>query len=415
MGVVPRGVATCLAGREVTEVEPFLLKPTLLQRVGQVSFCCWFARQKMPRRGWHVSEDLSRAVWQEILRGPRPPAARWPTAQGSRQRQRSQGVRESMQVRQESIRGRGLAQGRRGSAEGRRHSVPGRRGSTGGRQDGAANPTRREGHGLPPDEVMANARARVSKLEAAIAAVGDSDPTCATLREALARAKSQAQERPVADCIREGEEEGSCTPGGCEDGSGGGGGRTREVGKGRILVARRRSSSAGVAAGRGQRDGLPGGSTHRPVQFCRRIGSVESMCARVADRTGRPPRQVAELRRSRGQGAQAAQDSRFTSSRFGSFEQKHYRQDRGHGWPVARRSVFCFSQDGDIDRERRFESSKWQLFQPIVILKGLSSRERAQYGLRGDRIGEAENPGPPSAVGDLDQAMEFEQWSYGPT
>ena len=26
--------------------KPFLLKPTLLQRVGQVSFCCWFARQR---------------------------------------------------------------------------------------------------------------------------------------------------------------------------------------------------------------------------------------------------------------------------------------------------------------------------------------------------------------------------------
>ena len=149
----------------------------------------------MPRRGWHVSEDLSRAVWQEILRGPRPPAARWPPAQGSRQRQRSQGVRESMQDRRDSIRGRG-------SVQGRRNSVQGRRGSTGGRrQDGVANPTRQEGRGLPPDEVMANARARVSKLEAAIAAVGDSDSTCATLREALARAKSQAQERPVADRI----------------------------------------------------------------------------------------------------------------------------------------------------------------------------------------------------------------------
>ena len=168
---------------------PFWLKPFWLKRVGQVSFCCCFARQKMPRRGRHVSEDLSRAVWQEILRGPRPPAARWPTVQGSRQRQRSQGVRESMQVRQESILGRGFAQGRRGSTGGRQ-------------QDGAANPTRQEGRGLPPDEVMANARARVSKLEAAIAAVGDSDPTCATLREALARAKSQAQERPVADRIK---------------------------------------------------------------------------------------------------------------------------------------------------------------------------------------------------------------------
>ena len=37
---------------------------------------------RMPRLGWPVSEDLFRAVWQEILRGPRPPAARWPPAQG---------------------------------------------------------------------------------------------------------------------------------------------------------------------------------------------------------------------------------------------------------------------------------------------------------------------------------------------
>ena len=53
---------------------------------------------KMPRRGWHVSEDLSRAVWQEILRGPRPPAARWPPAQGSRQRQRSKVVEDLQKV-----------------------------------------------------------------------------------------------------------------------------------------------------------------------------------------------------------------------------------------------------------------------------------------------------------------------------
>ena len=61
---------------------------------------------------------------------------------------------------------------------------------------------------------------------------------------------------------------------------------------------------------------------------------------------------------------------------------------RGNGWAVAqRRSIFCFSQNGDNDRQRRFESSKWQSIHPIVILKGLSPRERAQYGLRGDRVG----------------------------
>ena len=83
---------------------------------------------------------------------------------------------------------------------------------------------------MPPDDVM-NAQATVSKMEVAIATMGYSDPTCATLREALARAKSEAQERSVADRIKhtnifiEGEEEGPCVQGKCEDGSGGGGGR----------------------------------------------------------------------------------------------------------------------------------------------------------------------------------------------
>ena len=74
--------------------------------------------------------------------------------------------------------------------------VRGRRAS----QDGVQ---RQEGErGLPPDEVLANARARVTKLEAAIATVGDSDPISATLKEALSRAKSQAQECPVMDRIK---------------------------------------------------------------------------------------------------------------------------------------------------------------------------------------------------------------------
>ena len=180
---------------------------------------------------------------------------------------------------------------------------------------------------------------------------------------------------------REGEEEGQFTSGRCEEGSGGGGGRTREVGKGkgRLQVLQQEEAN-----GMDCQDIPP----TIPCNFAQELVQLRTcMCARVADGTGRPLRQVAEFRRSRGQGAQAAQDSGFTSSRFGSAEPKHCRQDRGHGWPVARRrSVFCFSPDGDTDRKRRFESSKWQSFQPIVIWKGLSPRERAQYGLRGDRI-----------------------------
>ena len=33
----------------------------------------------MPRKGWKLEEDISRAVWKRILMGPRPPSARWPT------------------------------------------------------------------------------------------------------------------------------------------------------------------------------------------------------------------------------------------------------------------------------------------------------------------------------------------------
>ena len=319
----------------------------------------------MPRKGWSEAPT----EWVQIVRGPRPKSAKWPLAAG-----------HSGAARSPSGKGGATA------------PVQCRRGS----QDGSANPTRQEGRGLPPDEVMANARARVLKLEAAIAAVGESDPTCATLREALARAKSQAQERPVADrmkhtniFIERARKRVSSLQEDVKKGTGSCSARTREVGPGRIEVARRRSPFAGVATGGGHQDGLPGGPTHYPVQFRTRIGTVEGMCGRVTVGTGRSPCQVAEFGRSRRQRAQAAQGFGFTSSRFGSVEPQHHRQKRGNGWAVAqRRSIFCFSQDGDNDRKRRFESSKWQSFQPIVILKGLSPRERAQYGLRGDRVGE---------------------------
>ena len=52
-------------------------------------------------------------------------------------------------------------------------------------------------------EVVSNARARVAKLEAAMAALGESDPTCPALLEALKKVKSQTQVRPRAYCINE--------------------------------------------------------------------------------------------------------------------------------------------------------------------------------------------------------------------
>ena len=116
----------------------------------------------MPRRGWSDAP----AEWVQIVRGPRPKSVKLPTARGQSSAQPAGGNQTSVTM------------------------VRGRRAS----QDGVQ---RQEGErGLPPDEVLANARARVTKLEAVIAAVGDSDPISATLKEALSRAKSEAQERP---------------------------------------------------------------------------------------------------------------------------------------------------------------------------------------------------------------------------
>ena len=56
-----------------------------------------------------------------------------------------------------------------------------------------------------PEEVVQGARARVVKLEAAISAVGESDPTFPALREALSQARRQAQVPPVESRIKSSE------------------------------------------------------------------------------------------------------------------------------------------------------------------------------------------------------------------
>ena len=52
----------------------------------------------MVRRGWRVEEDISHAMWKQLLRGPRPPAHRWPRAshQGGQTRQVPGGRRQSV-------------------------------------------------------------------------------------------------------------------------------------------------------------------------------------------------------------------------------------------------------------------------------------------------------------------------------
>ena len=68
--------------------------------------------------------------------------------------------------------------------------------------------------GPPPEEVLANARARVTKLEAAMAAVGEADPAFSTLQEALRKAKSGRREDCIIESVhRTGEEEDSLESG----------------------------------------------------------------------------------------------------------------------------------------------------------------------------------------------------------
>ena len=107
------------------------------------------------------------AVWQEILRGPRPPAARWSRADGNVQRNSSRAGRDSVPV------------------QGPRNPVAGRRGSVHGQDQRRLN----------PEEVMVNARMRVTKLETALAAVGQENPAHPILFEALQHVRSQAQIR----------------------------------------------------------------------------------------------------------------------------------------------------------------------------------------------------------------------------
>ena len=125
----------------------------------------------MPRKGWQ-SVDVP-SGWVQIIRGPRPKAATWPrrgeTPQPVQSRQRRQSnvpfpPAQSRQRRQSNV------------------------------------PFPRQ-EPVDPDTALANARSRVTKLERAMEVVGESDPIYPGLVDALKRARTQAQVRPVADRI----------------------------------------------------------------------------------------------------------------------------------------------------------------------------------------------------------------------
>ena len=126
----------------------------------------------MVRKGWSQVEVPS--GWVQIIRGPRPKSVQWPRAskEGTFQQQPSQ-PGASPQL-------------------GRWRQVP---------QSQVLKTGFRAPH---PDEKASAARERVSKLEAALKAVGDDDDTAPSLRQALQKARQQAvplsTQEKVAQC-----------------------------------------------------------------------------------------------------------------------------------------------------------------------------------------------------------------------
>ena len=113
-------------------------------------------------RKWVQEDNLSEAVWRTILRGPRPPSVQWP------QSRRNVSAVDDPRAKEEKGKGQGPAHVGKGF----------------GKMLGSN--TVRAGHlgvvrkspisFLNPDEQGAAPRIRVTKLEAAIQAVGKDDP-----------------------------------------------------------------------------------------------------------------------------------------------------------------------------------------------------------------------------------------------
>ena len=126
-------------------------------------------------RKWVLEDNLSEAVWRTILRGPRPPSVTWGSNKSSA-----------------SVLGK------------QPHNPVPKKGKGKGQSKDAGPPVQSPAVPKPnlnPDEQLKAAQTRVVKLEAAIMAIGDEDPAVAGLKEALAKARAQAQLRPVQDRI----------------------------------------------------------------------------------------------------------------------------------------------------------------------------------------------------------------------
>ena len=127
-------------------------------------------------RKWVLENDLSGAVWRTVLRGPRPPSAVWP-----------RGSKRSSTVSTKGPVNQGLPQ----------HQS---RASKGFAKPAVSPPSVR----LSPDERVAEARARVARLEAALQVLGETSPEAQALRRPENTAASNLEVHPkIAGLDRE--------------------------------------------------------------------------------------------------------------------------------------------------------------------------------------------------------------------
>ena len=173
----------------------------------------------MPRRGWQAIEVPS--GWYEVIRGPRPPSQKWPRASPTHSAQSGQPLAGSSPPSRPVV-------GRWGHRRG-----VGRVGQSG-------QPERARSS---PEVAISAARQRVVQLEAALAALWETQgPETTMLQTSLKRAKQAAQEPPFGRAdqfVRAVRQQGPTTSDGARRGEEPSG----------VRVGRRRGASCKVARG----------------------------------------------------------------------------------------------------------------------------------------------------------------------
>ena len=216
-----------------------------------------------------------------------------------------------------------------------------------------------------------------------MATVGEADPTFSHLQEALKKAKAQCQVRPVEDRVV----------------------ATKDF----IERAKKRPSRSQSSAGgscRGPVEIAPGGARFErrgarveevprdTCRFCQRAYRIAHVSLRVAAREYRAPFAVVVQPKWRRTRTQTAKKFGEFHSRFGTVEpgsRAHSSGNRPKHADVASR----FFIQRDPDRQCRSQSTFESVQPPLKLTGDLTIRVPGRDGLKGVRVSEASNPGPP--------------------